>query len=96
MIIRHVFGFAGAATVTGPAIVVDVFRAFSAAAYALDAGATKILLTADVDAARTLAAAMPDSVLMGEVDGVRPDDFKLGNSPGEIQANPHLVAGRAA
>jgi 2-phosphosulfolactate phosphatase len=94
MIIRHVFGFAGAATVTGPAIVIDVFRAFSAAAYALDAGATKILLTAEVDAARKLAATMPDSVLMGEVDGMRPDDFKLGNSPGEIQANPHLVAGR--
>ena len=94
MIIRHVSGFAGAATVTGPAIVIDVFRAFSAAAYAFDAGATKIMLTAEVDAARELAATMPDSVLMGEVHGVRPDDFKLGNSPGEIQANPHLIAGR--
>lgn len=94
MIIRHAFGFAGAASANGPAIVIDVFRAFSAAAYAFDAGATKILLTADVDAARELAASTPDSILMGEVHGVRPDDFDLGNSPGEIQDNPHLVADR--
>ena len=74
--------------------MIDVFRAYSAAAYAFAAGAKRILLTAEVEEARRLAAAIPDSVLMGEVDGIRPEGFHLGNSPGEIIAEPHLVAGR--
>lgn len=94
MIIKHASGLAGAATATGAAIVIDVFRAFSAAAYAFDAGAVEIVLTAEVDEARDLAASIPESILMGEVDGVRPHGFVLGNSPGEVAASPHLVEGR--
>ncbi|MDJ0664811.1 MAG: 2-phosphosulfolactate phosphatase [Acidimicrobiia bacterium] len=94
MIVRHRQGIDGAGRATGATVVIDVFRAFSAAAYAFASGARRILLTADVEEARRLAAAIPDSVLMGEVDGVRPDGFHLGNSPGEILAEPHLVDGR--
>ena len=71
-----------------------MFRAYSAAAYAFAAGATRILLASEVEEARQLAAGIPDSVLMGEVNGVRPEGFDLGNSPGEIVAEPGLVAGR--
>ncbi len=94
VIIKHRSGLAGAATATGPTIVIDVFRAYSAAAYAFASGATQILLAAEVDEARQFAASIPDSALMGEVDGVRPEGFDLGNSPGEILAEPSLVAGR--
>ena len=94
VIVRHRQGLEGAARASGATVVVDVFRAYSAAAYAFAAGASRILLTAEVEEARRLAAAVTDSVLMGEVDGVRPEGFHLGNSPGEILAEPHLVAGR--
>jgi 2-phosphosulfolactate phosphatase len=85
---------AGAAAAIGPTVIIDVFRAFSAAAYALDAGATQLVLAETVDEATTLARSIPNAVLMGEVDGVRPDEFALGNSPGEIVANPGAVAGK--
>jgi len=74
--------------------VIDVFRAFSAAAYAFAAGATRILLAAEVDEARNIAGSTPDAILMGEVNGAKPDGFHLGNSPGEIVENQHLIAGR--
>ena len=93
MIVQHASGLTGAASADGPTIIVDVFRAYSAAAYAFDAGATEIVLAAEVEEARDLAASIPNSVLMGEVDGIRPDGFALGNSPGEIVANPQLVKG---
>jgi 2-phosphosulfolactate phosphatase len=94
VIIKHRSGLEGAAAATGATVVVDVFRAYSAAAYAFAAGADRIILAAEVQEARDIAASIPDSILMGEVDGVRPEGFHLGNSPGEIQAEPHLVAGR--
>ena len=71
----------------GPTVVIDVFRAFSAAAYALAAGAEEIVLTETVAEAESVAHGMPGSVLMGEVNGVKPPGFHLGNSPGEIVAS---------
>ncbi|MDX2344511.1 MAG: 2-phosphosulfolactate phosphatase [Acidimicrobiia bacterium] len=94
MIIKHASGISGASSASGPTVVIDVFRAYSAAAYAFAAGATQIVLAADVDEARQLATGIDGSVLMGEVDGVRPEGFALGNSPGELEASPHLVHGR--
>lgn len=94
MEVTHAFGLAGAATAAGPTIVIDVFRAFSAAAYALAAGAERIVLAETVDEAIAVAASIPGAVLMGEDRGIRPDEFDLGNSPGEIVASPGLVAGK--
>lgn len=94
MQVIHRSGIAGARRATGPTIVIDVFRAFSAAAYAFDAGAEKIVLAEGVDEAIALAAAIPGSVMMGEDGGIRPDEFDLGNSPGEIVAQPVAVAGK--
>lgn len=87
-------GVEGAATASGPTVVIDVFRAFSAAAYAIAAGAKEIVLTSEVAEALEIAATVPGAVLMGEVSGVRPDAFDLGNSPGEIVAKPGAVQGR--
>ncbi len=94
MIITRQAGIGGAARATGPTIVIDVFRAFSAAAYAFDAGAAQIVLASEVAEARDLAASIPGALLMGEVDGIRPDGFAFGNSPGEIQAEPDRFNGR--
>ncbi len=94
MQVTRAFGLAGAATATGPTIVIDVFRAFSAAAYAFAAGVERIILAEGVDEAIGLAASFPGSVLMGEDGGVRPEQFEFGNSPGEIVANPDALAGK--
>lgn len=94
MQITHAFGIAGATTATGPTVVIDVFRAFSAAAYAFGVGAEEIVLAERVDEALDLSKALPGSVVMGEDGGVRPPGFDLGNSPGEILAEPAILAGR--
>ena len=68
----------------GTAIIIDVFRAFTTAAIAFDRGATQITLVAEADDALALHRGGVGDLLMGEVDGRRPDGFDFGNSPYEI------------
>ncbi|MEA3511441.1 MAG: 2-phosphosulfolactate phosphatase [Actinomycetota bacterium] len=71
--------------VSGPTIVIDTFRAFTTAAFLLDRGVDRIVLTETLEEARERSISILDSVLCGEEDGRRPDDFDLGNSPVEAQ-----------
>lgn len=68
----------------GTAIIIDVFRAFTTAAIAFARGATQITLVAEADDALQLHRRGIGDLLMGEVDGQRPDGFDFGNSPHEI------------
>ena len=68
---------------TGSAIIIDVFRAFTTAAIAFDHGASHITLVAEVEEALDLRSRGIGDILMGEVDGKRPDGFDYGNSPYE-------------
>jgi 2-phosphosulfolactate phosphatase len=68
-------------TAQGTVIVIDVLRAFSTAAYALSLGAREILLVGTVEEAQSLRPQIPNSKVMGEVNGIRPDGFDFGNSP---------------
>jgi len=83
--IRMLELLSGAKTASGLAVVIDVFRASSVAAYALAAGAERILPVDSVEEARALKAAHPDYVLMGERNCLRPDGFDFGNSPSEVK-----------
>ncbi len=65
----------------GPAVAVDVVRAFTTAAFAFAAGASRIWLVDSVDAARELVGAHPAWLAMGEDRGIRPEGFALANSP---------------
>ena len=77
----------------GTTIIIDVFRAFTTAAIAFDRGATQITLVAEADDALALHRSGVGDLLMGEVDGKRPEGFDFGNSPYEIsQAD---VAGKS-
>ena len=71
-------------TATGIVIVIDVLRAFSTAAYAFSRGAEKIILVSDVNEAILLKSQIPNSKAMGEVSGLPPKGFDLGNSPTHI------------
>ncbi len=64
------------------AIVVDVIRATTTAAFLLQAGAGKLLLADRLETARRLARASA-ALLAGERDGLPPPGFDLGNSPRE-------------
>jgi 2-phosphosulfolactate phosphatase len=68
--------------VEGVAVVVDVLRAFSFAAYALAAGAERLVLMDDLDETLRLARSIPGA--MAAKDGVPADGFELFNSPGQL------------
>ncbi len=62
-------------------LVVDVIRATTMGAALLEAGAEALYLTGDLEAARAFKDA--DVLLAGEVGGLKPPGFDLGNSPRE-------------
>jgi 2-phosphosulfolactate phosphatase len=93
MTIDRRFGIEGAAAAKGAVAVVDTFRAYSTAAHLLDREIESLVLAATIREARALSAARPGSLLCGESRGRRPDDFDLGNSPGEVRRHDDL-AGR--
>jgi 2-phosphosulfolactate phosphatase len=74
----------GARKAKGLAVIIDVFRAFSAACYTVDAGASRIIATAEVSEALDLKKKYRNSVLIGERDEKKIKGFDFGNSPTEI------------
>lgn len=74
----------GARNARGVAVIIDVFRAFSSACYAFDAGAVRIIATAEVSEAFLLKKKYKNSVLVGERDEKKIEGFDFGNSPTEI------------
>jgi 2-phosphosulfolactate phosphatase len=73
------------------AVVVDVLRAFSFAAYAFDRGVERLVLMDDLAEARVLATTIPGA-LVGK-DGPPEPGFDLFNSPGQLLERSDL-AGR--
>ncbi|MCY3544467.1 MAG: 2-phosphosulfolactate phosphatase [Chloroflexi bacterium] len=74
----------GAQEARGTVVIVDVFRAFTTAAVAFRNGAEKIVLVAEVDEALQLREDGVGEMCIGEVNGIRPDGFDMGNSPYEM------------
>lgn len=70
------------AGVEGVAVVIDVLRAFSFSAYALDAGVDHLVLMDDLDETLALARSLPNA-LAGK-DGAPVDGFDVFNSPGQL------------
>ena len=75
----------GARKALGLAVVIDVFRAFTTAAYVMANGAERIIPIGDIEEAFELKRLHPDWVLMGEREGKRVEGFGYGNSPFEIK-----------
>lgn len=69
---------------TGIVLIIDVLRAFSTAAYAFSRGAKEIRLVSGIQEALDLKAQIPNAKAMGEVGGLPPEGFDLGNSPTRI------------
>jgi len=65
-------------------IVVDVLRATSTIAQALASGYRRVLCAAELEEARALRTATPDSILGGERSAIRVEGFDAGASPREF------------
>lgn len=74
----------GAKQATGLTVVIDVFRAFSLAAYAFGTGVEKIYPVGDLETVWKLKKANPDYVLLGERFEQKVEGFDFGNSPSHI------------
>src|SRR5438105_6589010 len=67
-------------------VVVDVIRATSTIAQALDSGYPRVLCCRELDEARALRAELGEGLLGGERNAVRIEDFDVGASPREFVA----------
>ena len=75
----------GAGEAEGLTVIIDVFRAFTTAAYVMANGALKIHPIESVEHAFQLKEENPEWVLMGERGGERIPGFDFGNSPQEVK-----------
>jgi 2-phosphosulfolactate phosphatase len=74
----------GARKACGVTVIIDVFRAFSVACYAFDAGAVRLIVTSEVQKAFDLRVIYKNAVLTGERGERKIEGFDYGNSPTEI------------
>ncbi len=80
----------GAREARGLTVIIDVFRAFSVAAYAFGAGAGRIIPAGSVESAFRLRDENPGSILVGEREEQMVPGFDFGNSPSQLlQADLH-------
>lgn len=84
MEIRRLSLIEGAEKAEGLAVVIDVFRAFTTAAYVMNNGAEKIIPVGTVEEAFEMKRTNHGVVLMGERDGKQVSGFDFGNSPYEV------------
>lgn len=75
----------GAREATGHVVIVDVFRAFTTAAFCIAAGAREIVLVSDHERALDLKRDDPSLFLTGEIGGRPIPGFDVGNSPSAIE-----------
>ncbi|MCW4050924.1 MAG: 2-phosphosulfolactate phosphatase [Candidatus Bathyarchaeota archaeon] len=75
----------GSKRAEGLAVVIDVFRAFTTAAYVMANGADRIHPVGSLEEVFSLREKNPDWVLMGERGGNRVEGFDYGNSPYEVR-----------
>jgi 2-phosphosulfolactate phosphatase len=74
----------GAREARGHVVIVDVFRAFTTAAFCVAAGAKEIVLVGDHEQALALKRDDPSLFLTGEIGGRPIPGFDVGNSPSRI------------
>jgi 2-phosphosulfolactate phosphatase len=83
--VRVLHGTARAGDATGHAVIIDVFRAFTTAAFCVAAGAREIVLVAGHEEALAMKRADPVLFLTGEIAGRPIPGFDVGNSPSLIE-----------
>ncbi len=85
MNVHVALGLEGARDAKGHAVIVDVFRAFTTAAFCVAAGAREIVLLADHEEALRMKQGDASLFLSGEIEGKPIPGFDVGNSPSVIE-----------
>ena len=75
------YSLAEAHQAKGVTVVIDVLRAFTTAAFAFEKGIQQIYPVSTVAEALALKKIIPNSLIMGEVNGYKPERFDFSNSP---------------
>ena len=75
----------GAKRAKGLTVVIDVFRAFTTAAFVMNNGAEKIIPVGKLEEAFGLKKKHPNYILMGERNNLKVEGFDYGTSPFEIK-----------
>ncbi len=73
-------------------VVFDVLRATTSLVNAFGNGAREAHCVLTLEEARELKQSMPDALLCGERQGIKPEGFDIGNSPGDYRQE--LVRGK--
>lgn len=84
MKIKRLSTVKGARKARGLAIIIDVFRAFTSAAYVMANGAEKIIPVLTVEESFQLKKLNPNWIQIGEKGGLKVEGFNYGNSPFEV------------
>jgi len=85
----HYLSIAECHRVRGTAVVIDVLRAFSTAAWAFHLGIERIVLSDDIDKALRIKAKLPGALAMKDSKPLA--GFELSNSPVELQSAEPLA-----
>jgi 2-phosphosulfolactate phosphatase len=75
----------GAQKARGLAVIIDVFRAFTLACYAIQNGADQIIPVGSLEDALKIKQLHPEYILLGERQERKPEGFDFGNSPTHIE-----------
>ena len=74
----------GAKKAQGLTVIIDVFRAFSTACYAIGNGIQRIYPVGDLQIAYKMKEQNPEFILVGERNEQKPEGFDFGNSPSQL------------
>ena len=75
----------GAKVAKGITVIIDVYRAFTTQSFAFENGVKDILNVADIELALIMREKGMGDYCMGEIGGIRPDNFDFGNSPYDLK-----------
>ena len=81
MEIKNLKFLKGAKKAEGLTVIVDVFRAYTTAAYLFDMKADKIFIVSKIETAKKLKKELDSPILVGERKGIKLADFDYNNSP---------------
>ena len=76
-------GISDCESASGAAVVIDVMRAYTVAAWAMHMGASRMILVDDLEEALKLKSRLPGSLALK--DGAPAEGFDLYNSPADLQ-----------
>ena len=75
----------GAKIAKGITVIIDVYRAFTTQSFAFENGIKDILNVSEIEQALNMREKGFADYCMGEIGGIRPDNFDFGNSPFDLK-----------